>query len=75
MKTVSLLKIGVEACGTPSVQIQHVIPWFPLGLENLEKMGEHFPVKEKSGNFAKTGKVREIQGILPKILEKSEKLY
>ena len=30
------------------------------------KMGEYFPVREKSGNFAKTGKV------LPKILEKSE---
>ena len=24
------------------------------------KMGEHFPVSEKSGNFAKTGKVREF---------------
>ena len=26
------------------------------------KMGEHFPVREKSGNFAKTGKVREKSG-------------
>ena len=24
------------------------------------KMSEHFPVREKSGNFAKTGKVREF---------------
>ena len=24
------------------------------------KTGEHFPVREKSGNFAKTGKVREF---------------
>ena len=24
------------------------------------KMGEHFPVREKSGNFAETGKVREF---------------
>ena len=29
---------------------------FPLG---LEKMGRHFPVREKSGNFEQTGKVRE----------------
>ena len=32
---------------------------FPLGLENLEKMGRHFPVREKSGNFEQTGKVGE----------------
>ena len=25
-----------------------------------EKMGKHFPFKEKSGNFDKTGKVREF---------------
>ena len=25
------------------------------------KMGRHFPVREKSGNFVKTGKVREIR--------------
>ena len=24
------------------------------------KTGEHFPVREKSGNFAKTGKVKEF---------------
>ena len=24
------------------------------------KMGQHFPVREKSGNFAETGKVREF---------------
>ena len=24
------------------------------------KMGKHFPVREKSGNFVKTGKVREF---------------
>ena len=38
------------------------------------KMGRHFPVREKSGNFVKTGKVREKSGILPKILEKQENL-
>ena len=26
------------------------------------KMGSHFPVREKSGNFVKTGKVREKSG-------------
>ena len=26
------------------------------------KMGRHFPVREKSGNFEKTGKVREKSG-------------
>ena len=30
--------------------------WFPLGLENLEKWESIF----QSGNFAKTGKVREF---------------
>ena len=39
---------GVQVCDT----------WFPLGLENLEKR-EHLPVREKSANFAKTGKVEE----------------
>ena len=52
------------------------------------KMGRHFPVKEKSGNFVKTGKVREksrnftqntgkngknYTGKLKRILEKSGK--
>ena len=32
---------------------------FSLGLVNLEKMGRYFPVREKSGNFEQTGKVRE----------------
>ena len=31
---------------------------FPLGPENLEKMGRHFPVREKSENFEQTGKVQ-----------------
>ena len=41
------------------------------------KIEKHFPVREKSGNFQKTGKVREFypkywknEGILLKILEK-----
>ena len=38
------------------------------------KMGRHFPVREKSGNFVKTGKSGKSQGILPKILEKQENL-
>ena len=35
----------------------------PTGTENQGKpgkMGRHFPVREKSGNFVKTGKVREF---------------
>ena len=49
-------------------------PGFPLGLENLEKpgkMGRHFPVREKSGNFEQTGKVREKSG---KITQNTGKL-
>ena len=53
--------------------IKDIFTGFPLGLENLEKMGRHFPVREKSGNFEQTGKVREnhtkywkTQGILNK---------
>ena len=48
--------------------------WFPHGLEKMENL---FPVREKSGNFEKTGKVREFypkywknEEILLKILEK-----
>ena len=33
---------------------------FPPELENLKEMGEHFPVREKSGNFDHTGKIREF---------------
>ena len=46
--------------------------WFPLGLENLGKIGEHFPIREKLGNFAKTGKVREFY---PKYWENQKKTY
>ena len=38
------------------------------------KMERDFPAREKSGNFVKTGKVREDSGILLKILEKSDKI-
>ena len=38
------------------------------------KMGKHFPVREKSGNFVKTGKIRKnYTGKLKRILEKSGK--
>ena len=33
--------------------------WIPYRLENLEKIGKHFPGREKSGNFEHTGKVSE----------------
>ena len=48
---------------------------FPLRLENLEKMGRHFPVREKSGNFEQTGKVRENHTKYWKTEEISEKNY
>ena len=35
------------------------------------KMGKHFPVREKSGNFEQTGKVREKSG---KITQNTGKL-
>ena len=35
------------------------------------KMGRHFPVREKSGNFEQTGKVREKSG---KIIQNTGKL-
>ena len=36
------------------------------------KIGEHFPLREKSGKFAKTGKVREFG---PKYWKIGTKLY
>ena len=47
----------------------------PIGTGNQGKpgkMGRHFPVREKSGNFVKTGKVREFYS---KYWENWEKLY
>ena len=34
--------------------------WFPPGLGKPGKMGDEFPVREKSGNFAKTRKFKEF---------------
>ena len=56
---------------------EFVLFMVPTGTGNQGKpgkIGRHFPVREKSGNFVKTGKVRENQGILLKILEKLEKI-
>ena len=39
------------------------------------KMGRHFPVREKSGNFEQTGKVRKNDTKYWKIQEISEKYY
>ena len=36
------------------------------------RTGEHFPVREKSGNFVQTGKVREFY---PKYWKSLKKLY
>ena len=52
-----------------------VISGFPLGLENLEKVGRHFPVREKSGNFEQTGKVRETAQNTGKLREFQKKNY
>ena len=42
---------------------------FPLGLENLEKRGEHFPVRKRQGSFTQnTGKIR-TNYIRKKLLE------
>ena len=48
----------------------------PTGIGKTGKMRKLFPVKEKSGSFEQTGKVREFytkywknEGILSKILE------
>ena len=49
--------------GVPGPGGMYPVPaGFPLRLEKPEKpakMGRHFPVREKSGNFEQTGKVRE----------------
>ena len=39
------------------------------------KMERHFPVREKSGNFEQTGKVRENHTKYRKILGTSDKYY
>ena len=39
------------------------------------KMGRHFPVREKSGNFKQTGKVRENHTKYGKSQGISEKFY
>ena len=45
------------------------LAWFPHGLQNLEKMRKLFPVREKSGNFEQTGKVREFHSSTGKMRE------
>ena len=37
-----------------------VVSMVPIGTGKPGKMGRHFPVREKPGNFVKTGKVREF---------------
>ena len=43
-------------------EIGYSVARFPITLENLKKMGRHFPVREKSGNFEQTGVVRVTSG-------------
>ena len=51
----------------------------PTGTENQGKPGKmrrHFPVREKSGNFVKTGNVRENSGeFYSRYRKNQEKLY
>ena len=44
----------------------------PTRNEKLAKTGEHFPVREKSGNFAKSGKVGEFYS---KYWQNQKKMY
>ena len=44
----------------------------PTGTGKPEKMGRYFAVREKSGNFVKTGKVREFYS---KYRKNQNKLY
>ena len=46
-----------------SILLQYTKSMVPTGTGNQGKpgkMGRHFPVREKSGNFFKTGKVRKF---------------
>ena len=45
------------------------MPRVPTRTGKPGKMGRHFPVREKSGNFEQTGKVRENHTKYWKILE------
>ena len=44
----------------PGVLKDTFIIMAPTGTGKPEKMGDHFPVKEKSGDFDQNGKVREF---------------
>ena len=47
-------KVVVDGRGKPQAPNR-----VPTGTGTPGKMGRHFPVREKSGNFEQTGKVRE----------------
>ena len=49
-----------------------IVPTVPTRTGKTGKMGRHFPVREKSGNFVKTGKVR---GFYSKFWKNQKKLY
>ena len=49
----------------------HSVSRVPTRTGKPGKMGRHFPVREKSGNFEQTGKVREKSG---KITQNTGKL-
>ena len=54
-----------------SLQTWNMVPTGTGNQGKPGKMGRHFPVREKSGNFVKTGK--NYTGKLKRILEKSGK--
>ena len=54
---------------------KRIIDRVPTRTGKPGKMGRHFPVREKSGNFEQTGKVRENHTKYWKTEEISEKNY
>ena len=63
---------GMTSCHLRSA---NEIAVFSLGLKSLEKMGRHFPVREKTGNFKQTGKVGENHTKYWKSQGSSDKCY
>ena len=59
----------------PNIEFHEGLLGFPLGTGKPGKMGRHFPVREKSGNFDQTGKVRENHTKYWKNLGISDKYY
>ena len=50
---------NIVACKNGNIRINKQLQGSHSDWKNLEKWERHFPVREKSGNFEQTGKVRE----------------